>query len=93
VCGRSTLALEVMPAIASHETEIVGARAAQLAASDLVRLATRNGGWTVPYRDPSYGRLWEMSYPQSEMHGGGPPLLRVISAAEAANSYGYIQDV
>lgn len=35
------------------------------------------------YRDPKDGRLWEQSYPQGEMHGGGPPKLSVVSLEEA----------
>jgi hypothetical protein len=46
------------------------------------------GAWRRLYRDPSDGRLWELTYPQSEMHGGGPKCLRVIAPHEAANRYG-----
>jgi|SRR5687767_556497 len=42
-------------------------------------------GWSTLFCDPGDGRLWELTYPQSEMHGGGPPRLTEIdrSAAEA----------
>src|SRR5579872_1950519 len=37
------------------------------------------GGWETLYRDPSDGRLWERTYPQGEMHGGGPPRLVLLT--------------
>jgi len=45
------------------------------------------GGWERLLQDPSDGRFWEMTYPMSEMHGGGPPALRVISADGARGKY------
>jgi hypothetical protein len=45
-------------------------------------------GWDTLYMDPYDGRLWEHTYPQSHMHGGGPPLLRLIGTEEARRKYG-----
>jgi len=53
----------------------------------LERLAKDSSGWETLYRDPTDGRLWEHRYPQGEMHGGGPPQLRVISVNQAASKY------
>lgn len=39
-------------------------------------------GWNALYRDPFDGRLWELSYPSSEDHGGGPPQLRNVRVEE-----------
>ena len=39
------------------------------------------------YRDPNDNRLWELIYPQSEMHGGGPPELRNLTFNEARQKY------
>lgn len=44
-------------------------------------------GWSMLYRDPGDGRLWEQSYPHSECHGGGPPKLEVISQESAHQRY------
>ncbi len=52
-------------------------RIESLIESELQRIAVKDGGWSVPYRDPSDGRLWKPSYPQSESEGGGPPALEV----------------
>jgi hypothetical protein len=50
----------------------------------LERIANDSSGWKILYRDPRDGRLWELTYPRGEMHGGGPHRLRVISRDEAA---------
>jgi hypothetical protein len=47
-------------------------------------------GWDALYRDPDDGRLWELTYPDSEAHGGGPPQLRTMTAEEAKTKYGDI---
>lgn len=47
-------------------------------------------GWEVLYRDPDDGRLWELTYPQTELHGGGPPQLRCLTLDEARGKYGYV---
>ena len=36
----------------------------------LNRVVADGSGWDVLYRDPRDGRLWELTYPNSEMHGG-----------------------
>lgn len=35
-------------------------------------------GWYVLYRHRDTGQLWELTYPQSHMQGGGPRLLRCL---------------
>ena len=54
----------------------------------LPRLAITDGGWSALHFDPADGRFWEYTYPQSELHGGGPPLMHVLSEAEAREKYG-----
>lgn len=44
----------------------------------LVEIATDSSGWSVLYKDPLDNRFWELTYPASESHGGGPPLLRSV---------------
>ena len=58
-----------------------------LALSRLEKLAVDSSGWLSLYRDPSTGELWEITYPHSEMHGGGPRALSHISVADARVRY------
>jgi hypothetical protein len=36
----------------------------------------RKGNWATLYRHKDTEKLWDLVYPQSEMHGGGPRRLR-----------------
>lgn len=58
-----------------------------LTTQKLERIANDSSGWEILYRDPGDGRLWELTYPRGEMHGGGPRRLRMISRGEAAVKY------
>lgn len=88
-----------------EETSIVGAwyvrkgrmvadentkRIEELRKSQLSEVAKSADGWDTLLRDPSDGRLWELTYPSSEMHGGGPPSLKVLSREAAESKYGRI---
>lgn len=46
------------------------------------------GAWERVYRNPDDGTYWECTYPQGEMHGGGPPQLKRLTTAEAKQKYG-----
>ena len=59
-----------------------------LTKSHLVELSRDASGWNVLYGDPSDERHWELTYPQGELHGGGPPQLRSLTAEEAKQKYG-----
>jgi hypothetical protein len=54
----------------------------------LEKICTDPSGWELLLRDPTDGRYGERTYPGSEMHGGGPPMLKVISLAHAQRKYG-----
>ena len=45
------------------------------------------GGWETLFLDPTDGRYWELTFPQGEMHGGGPRLLLFMSSDEASKKY------
>ena len=52
------------------------------------RVADSADGWDTLYRDPEDGRLWELTYPESQLQGGGSPRLSVVSHQEAIRRYG-----
>jgi hypothetical protein len=58
-----------------------------LVSTYLRKIAVADGGWATLFQDPQDNRLWELTYPLSEMHGGGPPTLRVLSRAEAGQRF------
>jgi hypothetical protein len=59
-----------------------------LTKSHLLEVGRDASGWNTLYRDPTDGRYWELVYPQSEIHGGGPPELRCLTTNEAREKYG-----
>ena len=59
----------------------------ELLTSGLTRLADAEGGWEILYLDEHDGRMWELTYPHSEWHGGGPPRLTHVSVDYAKSKY------
>jgi len=87
----------------SDETELVGTwklqdgkmieddvslRIRKLIDEELRPIAVTNGGWDKLFQDPVDQRFWELTYPSSDSHGGGPAALRLISSDEARKKYG-----
>ena len=56
---------------------------------ELQHVATTKDGWEKLYRDPRDGRLWELTYPHSEMQGGGPPALLLASPEKIQEKYAF----
>ncbi|WP_082434612.1 Imm27 family immunity protein [Devosia sp. A16] len=44
----------------------------ELLANSLEEVASNDGGWRRLYRHRTGGHFWELSYPNSELQGGGP---------------------
>jgi hypothetical protein len=63
-------------------------RIAWLLAHQLNRVAADESGEDTLYRDPRDGRLWELTYPESPSHTGGPPTLTLAMPASASAKYG-----
>ena len=53
----------------------------EMLSTKLEKIRTEENGWIVIYRHRDTNQLWELSYPQSELHGGGPRRLRLIGEA------------
>ncbi|WP_122520545.1 Imm27 family immunity protein [Pannonibacter phragmitetus] len=56
----------------------------------LRKLGHDRSGWDSLFVDPHDGRLWELIYPESSLHGGGPPELRFLTEEHARSKYGYL---
>jgi hypothetical protein len=54
----------------------------------LVYLGSDASGWEQLFVDRADSRFWELTFPMSHMHGGGPPLLTVLSEERARAKYG-----
>jgi hypothetical protein len=95
-----------MDPLRGTETELVGSwvsidgqtladpvsrRIEALVADALVRCGSADGGWSTLYRDPRDGRYWELTYPSSERHGGGPPTLTCVAIEVARRKYKKIE--
>ena len=86
----------------SGETELVGnwviqagsvvaddvsKRIEVLIRSTLKEIGSSEDGWDVLYVDPSDGRYWELTYPDSGAHGGGAPKLSDMAVEQAKAKY------
>jgi hypothetical protein len=67
--------------------DAVAERIKWLIRNKLKKLSVTSGGWETLYVDPVDGRYWELSYPQSEVHGGGPQKLTILSPEKAKTKY------
>ncbi len=52
-----------------------------------IAVSKEYGAWETLFRDRKSEKYWERTYPQSHLHGGGPPMLRRIPKAEAMAKY------
>lgn len=68
----------------------VCARIEELTRTYLRELGRDASGWDALFVDPADGRLWELIYPESGLHGGGAPELRHLSTQQAKEKYGGI---
>ena len=73
---------------ATLENDDVANRIHDLTTNYLQRMGDSNDGWSVLYRDPGDHRFWELTYPQGSLHGGGTPMLSVMTPEAARQRYG-----
>ena len=65
----------------------VSVRISHLISSELIEVATADGGWSTLCLDPVDGRYWELTYLHSDMHGGGPRSLIQLDCESAKLKY------
>lgn len=58
-----------------------------LVCNELDEVGRSDDGWSVLYLDRRDGRYWELTYPDSDMHGGGAPALDFLPDDMAAKKY------
>jgi Immunity protein 27 len=91
-----------MMKLKSNETELQGSwdiegdsiyadevcvRIENLITNYLTKIIEDESGWNKLYQDPDDKRFWELSYPESDRHGGGAPLLKNLSLNEVKEKY------
>jgi hypothetical protein len=59
----------------------------EFAKKNLVQVQVDDANWRVLHRNPKTGEYWEESFPESELHGGGPPVFKKISEEEAKRKF------
>lgn len=64
-----------------------------LTATVLKKICSDYSGWETLYQNPEDGRYWELTYPESGYHGGGPPSLRNITGEMATTKYKMSEDI
>jgi hypothetical protein len=52
-----------------------------------VKIAASTTDWETLYKNSEDESLWELSYPYSGMHGGGPPKLTKLTERSASLKY------
>lgn len=63
--------------------KIVGNEAHDFIQSSCEKIAVDDTGWETLYRELSSNEYWYFTFPNSEVHGGGEPLLVPISLSKA----------
>ena len=91
-----------MKFLEKHETELIGnwvndgkrlvedevcIRINWLLLNSLKEITKDESGWDTLYMDPNDKRYWELTYQQSQMHGGGPPSLTNLSIDDVYKKY------
>lgn len=67
--------------------EIKGNRAWDYIEANCIEVATDESGWETLYQDKASKEFWVRTFPDSQLHGGGLPLLTMLSESEAKNRF------
>lgn len=65
----------------------VGQRIEYLIENSLKEIAVSDDGWDKLYINPNDGVYWELTYPDSQLHGGGAPKLTHVKIEIAKIKY------
>ncbi len=62
---------------------MIGSAALEFVDTNCIKVAVDDSGWDTLYKNSDDNEYWHLSYPNSEMHGGGEPSLKSISYSKA----------
>jgi hypothetical protein len=71
----------------NNKDRLEGNERQEFARKNLVQVVVDDVNWNVLHRNPETGEYWKEFFPQSEMHGGGPPVFIKISEEEAKREF------
>jgi len=67
---------------------LLGNEGKNYADNNLTRIRVDDVNWKALWRNPLTGEYWKEFFPQSELHGGGPPEFVRITEEVAATEFG-----
>ena len=70
-----------------NKDHLEGNAGQEFARRNLVQVVVDDINWKVLHRNPTTGEYWKEFFPQSGMHGGGPPVFVKISEEEAKREF------
>lgn len=73
--------------MSAERSRLEGNEAQEFARKNFVQVVVDDVNWTVLHRDRMTGEYWKEFFPQSELHGGGPPVFEKISKADAMREF------
>jgi hypothetical protein len=77
--------------VAGRVTADESARRIEVLVAEYLKESGRDAtGWDILYVDPNDGRFWELTYPQADTHGGGPPLLKHLTDRQTREKYSHL---
>lgn len=71
----------------TDKNRLEGTEGQEFARENLVQVLVDDVNWKILHRNPSNGDYWKEFFPQSEMHGGGPPVFLKISDEEVKREF------
>lgn len=69
------------------ELDKTGKRIEFLIRNDLIKIDSDSSGWFILYQDKNDKRYWELSYPNSDIQGGGNPVLKNVNYEDIIDRY------
>ena len=67
--------------------EIKGNRVREYLEASCIEVATDDSGWETLYQNKASKEFWVRTFPDSQLHGGGLPLLTMLSETEARKRF------